>query len=141
MKVVLTRDVKNTGRAHEVVTVADGHALNFLIPKKMAVVATKAAVGVAESRRKATETDRAGRAQAVADRLAALTSEKPVITKKANEQGHLFEAVSAADIAAAAQIPEDAIELDAPIKEVGTHEITVSFGDDTGTFALEVIAA
>jgi len=140
MKVVLTKDVKNTGRANQVVEVADGYALNFLIPKKMALVATRAATKVAEGRKAASDSVRAGRAQAVADRLQALASEKVTVTKKANEQGHLFEAVTAAEIAAAAKVPEDAIELDRPIKEVGAHEIQVSFGDDTGAFTLEVVA-
>lgn len=140
MKVVLTKDVKNTGRANEVVEVADGFALNFLIPKKMALVATPSATKVAEGRKTASDSVRAGRAQAVADRLQALASEKVTITKKANEQGHLFEAVTAAEIAAAANVPEDAILLDRPIKEVGAHEIQVSFGDDTGAFTLEVVA-
>ncbi|HVX90475.1 MAG TPA: 50S ribosomal protein L9 [Candidatus Paceibacterota bacterium] len=140
MKVVLTKDVKNTGRAHEVVEVADGHALNFLIPKKMAVVATPAARKVAEGRLAASAADRAKRAQAVADRLQALASEKPTVKKKANEQGHLYDAVTVAEIAAAAGVPEDAIDLDRPIKEIGAHEIPVSFGDDSGAFTLEVVA-
>ena len=140
MKVVLTRDVKNTGRAHEVVEVADGHALNFLIPGKMAVVATPAATKVAEGRRAATEGDRAKRAQAVADRLQALALEKPVVKKKANEQGHLYDAVTISEIAAVVGIPEDAIDLARPIKEIGAHEIPVSFGDDEGAFTLTVEA-
>ena len=40
MKVILTRDVKGVGRAHEEIVAADGYALNFLIPKKLAIVAT-----------------------------------------------------------------------------------------------------
>ncbi|HVW71919.1 MAG TPA: 50S ribosomal protein L9 [Candidatus Paceibacterota bacterium] len=140
MKVVLTKDVKNTGRAHEVVEVADGHALNFLIPKKMAVVATPAATKVAAGRRAASETARAERAKAVADRLQALASEKPTVKKKANEQGHLYDAVTAAEIAAAAGVPEESIDLERPIKELGEHQIPVSFGDDEGTFTLTVEA-
>jgi large subunit ribosomal protein L9 len=140
MKVVLTRDVKDTGRAHEVVEVSDGHALNFLIPKKFAVVATASAVKVAEGRRAAGEADRASRAKAVADRLVALNAEKLAITKKANEQGHLYEALTRAEIAAVAQIPEDSIELSKPIKEVGEHSIPVTFGNDEGAFTIEVIA-
>lgn len=140
MKVVLTRDVKDTGRAHEVVEVSDGHALNFLIPKKFAVAATKGAVAAAESRLKAGAADRENRAKAVADRLAALAAEKLTITKKANDQGHLYEALTAAEISAAAGIPEDAIELDRPIKEVGEHNVPVSFGSDSGEFTLEVVA-
>jgi large subunit ribosomal protein L9 len=57
MKVVLTRDVKDTGRAYDVVETSDGHALNFLIPKKMAIPATPANLKLAETRKKAV-TDR-----------------------------------------------------------------------------------
>lgn len=140
MKVVLTRDVKDTGRAHETVEVADGHALNFLIPKGMAVAATPSALKQAELRLKAVSDRRAVGVATIENRLAALAEEKVTITKKANEQGHLYDAVGADEIAAAANVPEDAIRLEKPIKEVGEHEIPVAFGDAFGKFSITVVA-
>lgn len=140
MKVVLTRDVKDTGRAHETVEVADGHALNFLIPKGMAVAATPSAKKAAELRLKAVSDRRAVGVATVESRLQALVEEKVTIKKKANEQGHLFDSVDTAEIAAAANVPEDAIKLEKPIKEVGEHDIPVAFGEALGKFTISVVA-
>ena len=52
MKVILTRVVKGVGRAHEEVATSDGYALNYLIPKKLAIAATVVAKKEAETRRK-----------------------------------------------------------------------------------------
>ena len=52
MKVILIKDVKGVGRAHEEIATADGYALNFLIPKKLAIAATPVAKQEAEVRRK-----------------------------------------------------------------------------------------
>ncbi len=140
MKVVLTRDVKDTGRAHETVEVADGHALNFLIPKGMAIAATASAKKNAELRLKAVADRRAVGVATIESRLAALAEEKVTIQKKANEQGHLYDAVGAAEIAAAANVPEEAIRLEKAIKDVGTHDVPVAFGDSLGKFTIEVVA-
>ena len=140
MKVVLTRDVKDTGRMNEVVDVADGHALNFLIPKRFAVAATAGALKSAGTRQKAVADRKALDMKLVSERIAALADGAIVIKKKANEQGHLYDAVTISEIAAVVGIPEDAIDLARPIKEIGAHEIPVSFGDDEGAFTLTVEA-
>ena len=51
MKVILIKDVKGIGRAHEAIEAKDGHALNYLIPKKLAIAATPTAIKEAELRR------------------------------------------------------------------------------------------
>ena len=128
------------GRAHETVEVKDGHALNFLIPKGFAVAATSAALKAAELRLKTVADKKAVGVSMVESRLQALAEEKVTITKKANEQGHLYDAVDAAEIAAAANVPEDAIKLPKPFKDVGVHEVPVSFGDSMGKFSIEIVA-
>ena len=140
MKVVLTKDVKDTGRAHEAVEVRDGHALNFLIPKGMAVPATPAALKNAELRQKRTEEQRVLSAKLVEERLAALSETPLVIRKKANEQGHLYDAVDAKDIAFAVSLPVDAIRIEKPFKELGTHEVPVSVGEGVGKFSITIKA-
>ena len=140
MKVVLTKDVKDTGRAHEAVEVRDGHALNFLIPKGMAVPATPAALKNAELRQKRTEEQRVLSAKLVEERLAALSETPLVIRKKANEQGHLYDAVDAKDIAFAVSLPVDAIRIEKPFKELGTHEVPVSVGEGFGKFSITIEA-
>lgn len=140
MKVVLLKDVRDMGRAHSVLEVSDGHALNFLIPRKLAVPATGANLKMAETKQKQVGEKRALDKKLVEERIAALAEEKITIVKKANEQGHLYDGVDAAEIAAAAQLPEDAIELPKAIKSLGTHEVPVAVGDDFGKITIEIVA-
>jgi large subunit ribosomal protein L9 len=141
MKVVLLKDVKNLGRAGSVQNVSDGHALNLLIPRKLAVLATPAAMKKAETVAAAANAKRDLDAKLIADRIAALAEGRVVITKKANEQGHLYDGVDAKDIAEATQLPVDAIDLDRPIKEAGEHDIPVAYGANFGTVRIAVEAA
>ena len=142
MKVILIKDVKGIGRAHDEITAADGHALNFLIPKGLAVAATPMAQKEAELRRKQAK-DRAELNTALlAQNIAALADARIVIKVKANEKGKMYEAVGKSEIQKAAKeqshidLPEDAIKLEKPIKELGVFEIPVSAGELFGKFSI-----
>lgn len=140
MKVVLLKDVKNTGRAGAVVECSDGHALNFLIPRRLAAPATAANVKQAETRASQDIARKELDAKLIEQRIAALAEERIVITKKANEKGHLYDAVGAPEIAAATALPEDAIKLEKPIKEVGTFEVPVAAGEGFGKISIVIEA-
>lgn len=140
MKVVLLKDVRDMGRAHSVHEVSDGHALNFLIPRKLAVAATGANLKFAEAKQKQVVEKRVLDKKLVEERIAALADGKITIAKKANEQGHLYDGVDAAEIAAAAELPEDAIQLPKSIKELGTHEVPVAVGEEFGKITIEIVA-
>jgi large subunit ribosomal protein L9 len=117
MKIILLKDVKKIGRAHEVVEAADGYAFNFLIPKKLAIPATPIAMKEAELRVKQrvsrTELD----SKLLEQNIAALAEARIVIRAKANEKGHLYDAVGESEIKKAAKeqahidLSEDAIKL------------------------------
>lgn len=140
MKVVLLKDVKNMGRAHTAIEVSDGHALNFLIPNKLAVPATASSLKLAAQRVKQVVDRKELDVKLVSDRLAQLAEEKVTIVKKANEQGHLYDGVDARELGEAAQLPEEVIRIEKPFKELGTHEVPVSFGDQFGKFEVEIVA-
>ncbi|MFA6969691.1 MAG: 50S ribosomal protein L9, partial [Candidatus Paceibacterota bacterium] len=93
MKVILMKDVKGVGRAHEVVTTSDGYALNYLIPKKLAVAATPVATKEAESRQKKMADYMLLDAALLVQNMTTLALKRIVIKTKANEQGHLYDAV------------------------------------------------
>lgn len=146
MKVILLKDVKGIGRAHEAVEAKDGHALNYLIPKKLAIAATPTAMKEAELRRKQVM-DRAAIGSALlTQNIAALAEARIVIKMKANEKGHLYDAVGGSDISKAAKeqaridLPEDAIKLEKPIKELGTFDIPVATADTFGKFSITIEA-
>ncbi len=146
MHVILTKDVKGVGRARETVLMADGYALNFLIPKKLAVVATPMAVKEAALRQKQVQDRSALDTALLAQNIASLVDAKIVIKMKVNEKGHLYDAVGESEISAAAKeqahidLPEGAIKLEKPFKEVGTFDIPVSIGEVFGTFSITIEA-
>lgn len=146
MKIILLKDVKGIGRAHESVEAKDGHALNYLIPKKMAVVATGAAMKEAELRRRQAADRAAIDSALLAQNISALAEARIVIRTKANEKGHLYDAVGKPEIIAAAKeqaridLPEGAIALEKPIKELGTFDIPVAAKDAFGKFSIIIEA-
>ena len=146
MKVILLKDVKGVGRAHETVALADGHALNYLIPKKLAVLATPAAVKEAETRRKQVQDRSALDAALLAQNIAALAETRITLRMKANDKGHLYDAVGEPEIMVAAKeqarvdIPAGAIRLEKPLKELGVFDIPVAIGDIFGKFSVIIEA-
>ena len=146
MKVILMKDVKGIGRAHEEVETTDGHALNFLIPKGFAISATPGAIKEAELRRKQVK-DRVVLDMALlAQNISALDEARIVIKMKANEKGHLYDAVGEPEIIkevkeqAHIDLPKDVIKLKKPIKELGTFDIPVSAGEIFGKFSITIEA-
>ncbi len=146
MKVILTKDVKGVGRIHDSVETADGYALNFLIPKKLAIPATPTAMQEAQLRRKQA-TDRSLLDVAlVTQNIAALVEARIVIRAKANEKGHLYDGVGELDILKAAKeqahidIPIDAIRIEKPFKELGVFDVPVSAGEVFGKFSITIEA-
>lgn len=131
MKVILKKDVPNLGRAGEVKEVANGYARNYLIPQGLAVPATPQALRQLEAEKAAAARQaarEAAEARALAERLSQLALTLPV---RVGEQGRLYGAVTAQDIAAAIsqavgrEIDRRQIELEEPIRQVGIYEVPV----------------
>jgi large subunit ribosomal protein L9 len=145
MKVILLRDVARLGKRFSVVEVPDGYALNQLIPKGMAEAATPENLKRVNARTDKQLSNKVNSEAEFAVALTALKATPITITVQANEQGHLFKAVKATDIAAAAAaaghgIPLDSIALIDPIKSVGDHVIVAKMGGVRGEFTLTVIS-
>lgn len=141
MKVVLIKDVRDMGRSGSIIEVSDGHAINFLFPRKFAIPATATNLKQAESRKQQVDEKRAVDDALIAETLAALAESPTIIIKKVNEQGHLYDAVGVAEIAEATKLPEIAIKLKKPIKEVGTFEIPVAMGENFGSISVVIEGA
>ncbi len=147
MKIILSDDVEKLGRKGDIVTVADGYARNFLIPKGFAMVATKGALKQAEVMQRA----RAERAQKereeAAARVATLAASPVYISARAGEEGRLFGSVTKADIARAIEdqleqaVDRHLIRLDEPIRTLGTHQVEIHLHEDVNAMVtVEVIA-
>lgn len=145
MKVILLRDVAKIGRRFEVKEVPDGYALNQLIPKKYAELATKTAI------KQIAERERKGQINTNLERekllmlVESCQSEPLEITMEANEQGHLFQAVNAKDIKQVASlrnfaVVESSIHFKTPIKSLGPNEAFIDMGGEKFSVALNVVA-
>jgi len=144
MKVILLQDIAQIGRRFEIKQVPDGHALNFLIPRKLAEMATRENLKRLEERRGKIALIAEDADKSLETLLDTLSTNPVTFVAPANEQGHLFKGIKAADISAQvsvgkALLPADAIKLDVPIKEIGDHVIMVMSGGREHTFILSVI--
>jgi large subunit ribosomal protein L9 len=128
---ILTQDVEQLGERGEVVDVSKGYLRNFLIPRKLAEPATKGSIEAARRRKEAA--DRAvADAQTKARESAELLNRTVLtIAHQAGEDGRLFGAVTAQDIADAIKeargitIDRRDVHLEEPIKTVGTRMVDV----------------
>jgi len=143
MKVILLQDVAKIGKRSDVVEVPDGYALNQLIPKKIAEPATASNQKRIERMQADAEAGKEADRVRFATAQEALAKQKLQISAEANELGHLFKAVNESDVAAAAgaagvDIEAAMVIIDAPIKDVGEHVVSLVRGDDRADFTIEV---
>jgi len=131
MEVLLLKDVEDLGEAGEIKRVADGYARNYLVPRGMAVRATPGAIKQAEKHREAASRRQAkelSEAQALA-----LTLDGVSVTfqARAGESDRLYGSITNVNIAEALEekvgqeVDRRKIEMEEPLKELGTHAITV----------------
>jgi large subunit ribosomal protein L9 len=131
MKIVLREDVETLGQKGDLVDVADGYARNFLVPRGLAIKATKGVVAQAESMRRNRQA-REVRDRTAAEELAGRLNTGPLtVGARAGEGGKLFGSVTSADIVAAVlaatgiEIDRRSVMLDDPIRELGEVEVPV----------------
>ena len=129
MKVILLQDVKAQGKKGQMITVSDGYARNFLLPRKLAVEATADAVN---SKKNA---DEAAAFHAAEDKKAALALKEKLagitvkIAAKAGSAGRLFGSVTTKEVSDALKkqynidLPKTRLELSEPIKSFGTYQV------------------
>lgn len=133
MKVIMLQDVKNIGRRGEIKTLSDGYVQNFLLPKKLAEIATNEKLAKIESLKK----QKGDIAQVQQDLLIKNITELDrgviTITKKVNSAGHLFEKIHEKDVLDLIfehfhkKIPAEYLHIKEPIKSTG--EFPIHIGD------------
>ena len=136
MRVLLTKDVENVGRAGDVKEVADGYGRNFLLRRKLAVAARRGAEAEAKRMREAAEKremkDR-NEAKAVADDI---DNKTVVVRLKVGAEDKAFGSITNQDIAAAlkaqhrVEIDRHKIDLKEPIKALGEHQVALKLHRD-----------
>ena len=146
MKVILTQEVKGRGHEGDVIDVARGFAVNYLLPRKMAIEATPGNLKQLESRMTNIEKRNAERRTDAEGVAAALEGKTIVIEAKAGDEGKLFGSVTTLMIeeAIADQLGPDVdhrrMDLSKPIKELGDYDVSLSvYGDVKATLHVSVI--
>lgn len=130
MKLILREDIQGLGKSGEVVTVKDGYGRNFLLPRKLAVLANDQNVRQLEHDRQVISARQAKLKGAAQQQAKGLAGVEVKIFRKVGEQDKLFGSVTALDIAEALaakgqKIDRRAIHLSDPIKTVGAHEVEI----------------
>lgn len=138
-KVILLKDVLHIGQRGEIKDVKDGYLRNFLLPQKLAEIATPGKINSLErlvGKRRAEKEEMTTKAKT---ELAKVPETKLIFKVAVNEKGHLFEGIGLTEIEAKLQeagfknIKKEWIELEKPIKEVGEYRVKIMtpFGIET----------
>jgi len=132
MKVVFLRDVPNVAKAGEIKEVADGYGRNFLIPRKLALLARSGAASTMATQIK-TKAQAGGELIELANQLEGI---EVVLKARAGAKDRLHGAITSADIAAELQsstgltVDKRKIDLDEPIHQLGSYEVTIKLAKD-----------
>ncbi|MGH3769558.1 MAG: 50S ribosomal protein L9 [Pseudonocardiaceae bacterium] len=150
MKIILTADVPKLGGPGDLVQVKDGYARNYLLPQRMAILATKGAEKQVATIRRAQQTRQIrdlDHARQIAGSLSTLGTVS-VTAKAARSGGKLFGSVTVADVLAAVRsadgplLDKRSADIAGPVKSVGTYQMTVRLHPDvTVTVPFEVTTA
>jgi len=135
MEILLKQNVEHLGRTGDVVEVKPGYARNYLLPRGLAVPVTKSNMAEVERARASALAEEEARLSGLKDLGAKLAEASVTIEGKANEEGHLFGSVNAAQVAAALRekdipIDDKMVRLENPLKEIGVYDVTVHLHAD-----------
>lgn len=136
MRIVLREDVESLGYKGDLVEVADGYARNYLVPRGLAIKATRGVVAQSEAMRRSRAAKEARDRDAAQELAARLGSQVLRIPARAGEGGKLFGSVTVADVAkaleavAGVEIDRRKVVLDEPLRELGDAEVTVRLHPD-----------
>ncbi|NNG67169.1 50S ribosomal protein L9 [Caldanaerobacter subterraneus] len=146
MKVILVKDVKNVGKAGEVVNVSDGYGRNYLIPKGLAIEATESNLKMLNEKKKAEERKRQQELEQAKELAQKLSKVGVTLKVKAGENGKLFGSVTSKDVEEALkekgfEIDKKKIVLPENIKTIGTYYAEVKlYQGVTAKVQVDVVA-
>ncbi len=145
MEIILRENITSLGNVGDVVKVKDGYALNFLLPKRLAYVASEANKKRFEAERKILEAKQAEQreaAQKLSDRITQLTIK---IAKQADEGDKLYGSVNAHDVADVLEkeglhVDRKMISFTDPIKALGDYTVEIHlYADVVATLKVQVV--
>lgn len=144
MKVIFLKDIPRVGKKHDIKEVNDGYAMNFLLPRKLAERATPKTITELELRKKEIAIKREVQEDLLMKNLEEIKNKTVVVKVKSDEKGHLFSAIHEKMLVEEmkrqnhADISEEFIVLQKPIKETGEFDIPVEIKGKRSSFKLIV---
>ena len=139
MKVVFLKDVSAIGKRGEIKEVADGYARHFLLPRGLALPATPSAIKMATTESKDKAQRQARLQEEIDEVIQRIKGHELIFKARAGTKGRLHGAITTADIAAKLssltgfEIDKKKIELDEPLRQLGSHDVVVRFAPGSET--------
>jgi len=136
MKVIFLQDVPHVAKAGEIKEVASGYGRNFLIPQKLAMLASPQAISLAETQRRVKARQQAESEVEFQELAQELEGKEITIEARVGAQEHLYGSITNADIAAELEsgaglvVDKRKIELAEPIRQLGSYEVTVKLAKE-----------
>lgn len=132
MKVILLKDIENLGKKGDVKNVANGHARNFLIPKKLVEPATKEALKELEQQKETEAREAEEALKKVESTVSEIDGMEFEVAEKADENGKLYGSINEVKVnqilkERGYEIKKSQIKIPQPIKETGEHPIMITF--------------
>lgn len=134
MKVILQQDVKGQGKKGQMIDAAEGYARNYLLPRKLAILATTDAINTMNLKEKARRAEEAANREAAVTLGGKLKDVTVKIAAKGGKEGKLFGAITNKEISEALaeqfslDVAKQKLVLDEPIKAFGTYEVKAKLG-------------
>ncbi len=131
MKVILLNDVKGSGKKGEIVNVADGYARNFLLPKKLAQLATNQAINELDNAKKSIQHKKDEELKKAKEQSKILDGKSVKLIAKSGEKGRLFGSITSKEVADEINrvynvlIDKKKISIGSDIKSLGTYECNI----------------
>jgi len=146
MKIILLKDIPKVGRRYDIKNVSDGYALNLLIPRGLAQIATPQAEKSIEAMKAKDLVERKVQGELLLKNLEVIKTLTLNIREKANEKGHLFAGITKERLveeiikSARLNIDAESIKLEKPIKEVGEYKVAVEVMGKSAEFKVIIEA-
>jgi len=144
MKIILLKDIPKVGRKYDIKEVSEGYALNLLIPRGLAQIATIKAVKNIETLKSKDLVGRKVQGELLLKNLEVIKTLVLNIKEKANEKGHLFAGITKERLmeeiikTARLNLDPESIELEKSIKEIGEYKVTVEVMGKKAEFTVVV---
>ena len=146
MKVILTKDMDNLGKAGALVEVKTGYGRNYLLPRQLAVLATAKNIRQLEHQKSGILARASKEKQNMTQMAQKLSAIEVKFTRKTGAENKLFGSVTNKDIheqlaAQGYEIDRKQVHLPEPLKEIGTHEVEVKLHPEVTAKVKVTIAA